>query len=112
MNAVFGTFCRMIDSLPVEGIYRAMDAESSMLVEDFALRRPVPLEDAFSILHFYHFLLAAAVGISISPVSVPAEHIEFYRQTVDRLINGGELPETAQERFEATFEKRGASHAG
>ena len=78
MNAVFGAFCRMIDSLPVNGIYRAMDAESSMLMEDFARIRPVPLEEVFSILHFYHFfLLASAVNTDIAPVSVPPEHIDF-----------------------------------
>ncbi len=93
----------MIDSLPVRGIYRAMEAESSMLLEDFALIRPVPLEEVFSILHFYHFLLASAVGTGITPVRVPAEHLNFYRKTVNRLVAAGELPDSAKERFKATI---------
>ena len=103
MNAAFSSFCRMIDRLPVKGIYRAIDAQSAMLVEDFALRRPVPWEEVFSILYFYHFVLAAAVETDISPVMVPVEHLEFYRETLHRLVEARELSETALDRFEAAF---------
>jgi len=72
------------------------------LEEDLALQRPVPLEEAESILNFCHFIEAVSESLPgwVFTSPPPPAHLEFYRKTLDRLIASEEVPFTARAEFE------------
>jgi hypothetical protein len=63
----------------------------------------VPKKDAHSVMSFCHFLKAFKAGNKISPAILPTTDAAFYRKTMERLIEAGELPEHAQEHFDEAF---------
>ena len=104
MNShLFETFSKMIDKLPAKGVIAAMERENQMLENDLVTNRPVSKQEAYSILSFCRFLAARKSGLAVSPALLPPGHAAFYRKTLERLIDAGELPENAQEQFDETF---------
>jgi hypothetical protein len=93
----------MIDSVPAKGVLRAVALECRMLQDDLARKRNPSRGDARSISTFYNFLKSAAGGTGIAPVTLPIQHIVFYKKTVERLIEAGELPYEAKEQFHEIF---------
>ncbi len=74
-----------------------------MIQDDLACQRDVPLHDAASFLSFSHFLKAAKASEDIHPASLPPEHVPFYHETVERLVEAHELPANATEQFDNAF---------
>lgn len=99
----FDKFARMIDGIPAKGVPRAVERQCQMVEDDLAHKRTLPLKEADSILSFHRFLKAVAGGAQVSSTALPANHIVFYRETVERLVEAGELPSSAEERFDAAF---------
>jgi hypothetical protein len=74
-----------------------------MLQNDMALKRTLPLGGARSVLAFYNFLKSAAGGVYGASITLPFQHISFYRKTVERLVAAEALPFGAKEQFEEAF---------
>jgi hypothetical protein len=101
---IFDRFTRTITNLPAEAVIRALDIECKMLEDDLDHQRLSSSEDAGSILCFRQFVRMAKFGEAmhrIKPVS--PDHVEFYKETIIRLVKAKELPESAMEQFDCTF---------
>ena len=99
----FELFKDMIGCVPAKGVLRAIGLEQWMIKDDLANQRDMAVEDAVSILSFCSFLQKAKAGEQAHCDGVPEEHLPFYRATVERLVDAGELPYTAMERFDEAF---------
>lgn len=101
---LFEQFRAMVDQLPAKGVVAAVRLQKQMLDDDMARKRTVSLNDVRSITAFSQFLDKAVIsGVKVPPVSVPLQHLDFYRETVKRLVDDGELPKDTSERFDKTF---------
>jgi len=104
MNShLFESFSKMIDKLPAQGVISAAERECQLLENDLATNRPVPKQEAHSILSFCRFLSVAKSGLKVPRTILAPGHTAFYRKTLDRLIEAGELPESAEEQFDEVF---------
>ena len=99
----FELFKDMIQGVPAKGVLRASELEQWMIKDDLANQRDVALEDTLSILCFCRFLERTKAGEPVHCGGVPEEHLSFYRATVERLIDAGELPYVAKEQFDEAF---------
>jgi hypothetical protein len=101
---IFDIFARTIASLPVQCIVKALDLECQMLNNDMENNRlPLP-EDAFSIHYFREFVQAAKLGRILNcGRRLPLDHIEFFKETIVRLVQANELPKTAMDQFDSAF---------
>ncbi|HTV38998.1 MAG TPA: hypothetical protein VMF08_00370 [Candidatus Sulfotelmatobacter sp.] len=101
---VFEVFARMISNLPAQCVLKALDIECQMLKNDVENNRlPLP-EDAFSLFYFREFLQAAKQGRTTACSGpVPPDHIEFFKETIVRLVQANELPRNAMEQFDRVF---------
>jgi len=81
-----------------------MEAYCQMLRQDLGdCRKDFP-EEAYSILYFRIFVQAAKLNNSVHCiVSLPAEHIEFFRKIIVRLVTAEKLPERAINQFNSSF---------
>jgi len=93
----------MIDKLPANGVISAAERECQLLENDLATNRPVPKQEAHSILSFCRFLAVSKSGFKVPRAVLPPGHTAFYRKTLDRLIEAEELPKSAEEQFEEVF---------
>jgi hypothetical protein len=102
---LFGLFCEMLDRTPAQGVLTVVQLEHRMMEEDLACRRVSLSEEVDSVRSFCDFLVTSASGCGsrIASTILPLEHFAFYRNTVERLIEAGELPGDAKERFDNTF---------
>ena len=100
----FDLFVKTITALPAAAILKTLDLECKTLEDDFEHHRLTLTDDAFSILCFRQFVRMALLGGAMHCLRpLPSRHIEFYRQTVARLIQGHQLPPAAMEEFDFTF---------
>src|ERR1700689_2723807 len=102
-SRLFGSFSSMIASIPVNGIPGALELEHRMLEDDLLYKRIPNTQEVASVLSFCQFIGAFADGDNIFSVELPNDHVAFYREVVIRLIEAGELPTNAKERFDRTF---------
>ena len=102
---LFDGFAKMLDKVPEHAVIRTAQAERRMLEDDLAHKRTLPLEEANSILTFCNFLDATLQGSQATFSALPPNHVPFYRQTVERLVEAGELPAGTLERFDANFSR-------
>ncbi|HEX3628079.1 MAG TPA: hypothetical protein VH280_21925 [Verrucomicrobiae bacterium] len=101
---VFGTVSKMVSSLPVEAIIRALDLQCRMLKDDLDHSRLVLDEDVSSILQFNQFIGTVKNGqASFRAKLLPLDHLEFYRETLIKLIQAKELPAATMEQFTKAF---------
>ena len=100
---LFESFSQMIGEMPAKGVLTAVELQHRMLTDDLARKRTLPLEEAHSVLSFCRFLEAARAGGQIARTVLPAVDTEFYRKTTERLVEAGELPREAKERFDTAF---------
>jgi hypothetical protein len=100
---LFERFTAMIDKVPAKGVVRAAELECQMLQSDLERKRTLPIEDVRSILAFCAFLKNETRSIRASFFVLPMQHMGFYRKTVERLIDAGELSSEAKEQFDETF---------
>ena len=103
MVQLFERFAEMVEKLPAKAVPKAIQLERQMLERDMAQKRTLPLADVRSIVAFCSFLEEAQNTAGAPKISVPIQHLGFYRQTVNRLVQGGELPAEAAEHFDKAF---------
>ena len=99
----FHLFNEMIDRTPTDAVLVIADGERRMLEDDLARQRIARDEDTRSILSFCNFLHAAAGGQGVPETELLLDHFAFYRSTIERLVDAGELPDDARDRFDHTF---------
>lgn len=106
---LFDCFADMIANIPAQSICRVLTEESYMLGLDLAQHRPLLPAEVGSILIFSQFIGAGGKCPHSFQISteLPSAHVAFYRKTVRRLIEAGNLPLSAREEFEKTFGHRG-----
>jgi hypothetical protein len=100
---LYESFSKMIGKLPAEEVLSATDRECLMLENDLVTNRPVSKQDVHSILSFCRFLSAAKSRRLVPSTVLPPGHTGFYRKTLGRLIEAGEMPESAEEQFDGAF---------
>ncbi|HEX3856273.1 MAG TPA: hypothetical protein VHY30_03120 [Verrucomicrobiae bacterium] len=100
---LFESFSGMIDKIPAKGVLMAIELERQMIKTDLAEKRTLPFAAVHSILSFCSFLKNATSGLHTISSALPIQHIAFYRKTVARLIETGELPFEATTLFDETF---------
>ncbi len=101
---IFSIFSRMVSNLPAQAILKALEAECKMLQDDFEHYRVGFTEDILSILCFGQFVKMVKTDSVIRCSShLPPDHAEFYKETIIRLIQAGELPESAMGQFDYAF---------
>ena len=97
----------MIETLPPQGIVRAVELQSRMVEDDLTNGRMEPDDEILSVQRFHFFLRAAQRGVTPPAIFfLPAPQIAFYRKTVERLVAGGILPAVAVGLFDKTFSIR------
>jgi len=74
-----------------------------MIKDDLAYERPIPLEDANSILKFFQFLEAVKRKSPLLQMPLPEAHFNFYAVITQRLVEAKELPPDSCEEFKKTF---------
>jgi hypothetical protein len=100
----FRTFSKMISDIPAKAVLKALDLECKSLELDLELHRSSFDEDSFSILCFRQFVRMVKEGESMRCLTpLPSDHLEFYRETIDRLMKADNLPASAMEQFDYTF---------
>jgi hypothetical protein len=67
------------------------------------LYKRVADKDVASIFSLCEFIKAVVDEDNILTFDLPKTHTAFYRKTLMRLIEAGELPAVAQEQFDRTF---------
>jgi hypothetical protein len=101
---VFGAFSNMISKMPIQAVLKSLDLECKMLEDDLQHHRLTVDEDTFSILCFSLFVQKVKAGEVMHRLKpVPYDHLEFYKETVVRLVNANELPASAMQQFERAF---------
>jgi hypothetical protein len=101
---IFRIFTKMIGNIPELAILKALDVECRMLEDDLAHSRLTMTTDTFSILCFREYVQMAKLGIFLHcSMHLPAEHIQFYKETLVRLIQAGQLPPSAVIEFDHVF---------
>jgi hypothetical protein len=100
----FDLFTRTIAALPIKAVVKTLDLECKMLEDDFERQRLASTEDAFSILCFRQFVRMAKSGEAMQCVKpLPPDHVEFYKETIVRLVQAEELPASAMKQFDYAF---------
>jgi hypothetical protein len=101
---IFRIFSNVIRGLPAPAILRALDAECHMLEDDIEHYRFNLTDDVLSILCFRGFVrMAKADNVMRCYLHIPREHFEFYKETIARLVQAGELSSRAMEQFDYAF---------
>ncbi|HSY43106.1 MAG TPA: hypothetical protein VK811_04295 [Candidatus Acidoferrum sp.] len=102
---IFRVFAKMIGNVPTMAILRALEVECKMLEDDLAHKRLSMTMDTVSILCFREFAQMAKLGIFLHrSMYLPPDHIDFYKETIVRLVQAGELPPSAMNEFDHVFE--------
>ncbi len=101
---VFEIFAKTISKLPTEAILQLLDLECEMLERDAEIHRLYLPRDAYSIFCFRQFVRMVKFGeeMPFCP-PLPPDHLEFYKETVVRLVHAKELPESAMKAFDDVF---------
>jgi hypothetical protein len=108
---IFRIFTKMIAVLPVEAVIKALDLECKMLEDDFEHQRLTSSEDATSIFSFRRFVHMARLGQAMQSVRpVPPDHLEFYKETIVRLVQANELPPSTMEQRTGQGHRPGFVH--
>ena len=100
---LFERFAEMIDKLPSKAVLSATQLQRQMLENDIELKRALPMDEVHSIMAFCSFLENATDAVRMPRVLVPVQHLDFYRNTVKRLVKEGELPCEAGALFDRVF---------
>lgn len=102
MHSAEEEFIRSLENLPATKVFNAVEYECRAF--ESTGRRRQPMEDAVnSILVFRQFLNAVMLGVPIAQYRLAAAHFAAFRRTINRLVEGGMLPENATEEFDNTF---------
>ncbi len=111
---LFDIFAETLDHLPVEGIRRVVALEQQMLENDLSEKRIAAGPEVASILAFCEFLNSGQIGNERKPLKLPVVHVVYYRATLERLVEAGELSADVMAKFDAAvapeFETAMSSH--
>ena len=100
----FEVLSKTIGKLPAQAVLQTLDAECNAIREDLERRRREVTPDDLSILCFGEYVrLVKANSVMRCSKMLPLDHLEFYKETVVRLIHAGALPPSAMEEFDYTF---------
>lgn len=100
----------MISELPARAVPKALDLQCKMLAEDEENRRLAAPEDACSILCFRQFVQTTKSGQAMERLQpLPPDHIEFYKETIVRLIQADVLPTSSMRQLDEIFIRPGLS---
>jgi len=100
----FYVFTKTIARLPVQAIPKALELECKMLEDDLEYNRLALSEDTTSVLCFSQFVQFAKQGrIMRCTRPLPPDHIEFYKETIVRLVHANLLPQSAMDQFDHAF---------
>jgi hypothetical protein len=99
---LFELFSKTINETPAKEVLRAVELQRRRLEADLATQR-VLLEDAASLLTFFNFLEGDVRRSQADLAILPAEQIDFYRKTVERLVAAGELSTEIAGRFDRIY---------
>jgi hypothetical protein len=100
----FNVFTKTIARLPVQAIPKALELECKMLENDLECNRLAISEDTTSVLCFSQFVHFAKQGrVMRGTMPLPADHIEFYKETIVRLVHANVLPQSAMDQFDHAF---------
>jgi hypothetical protein len=103
---IFVPFAKMVDRLSARAIVQGLELEYRMLQNDLERNRYPLTEEARSVLCFCEFIHMAKVGgAMLFSGSLPADHIDFYRKTIMRLVLSHELPSETPKEFDRIFPK-------
>ena len=99
---MFESFADMVGTMPARAIIPMLERERRMLEEDLACQRPVPAQEAASILAICRSVEATR---KLTPAdfpiqNLPARQMQFYRKTVARLVEAAGLPYQAKDDFD------------
>jgi hypothetical protein len=101
---IFDLFTKMIRDVPARAVLKALALECKTLEDDLNQNRSVLTLDVFSILYFGQFVSMAKRGKTMCVVEAfPPEHIEFYKETIVRLVEANQLLPSAVVEFDQTF---------
>lgn len=90
--------------LPPQEILKALELECKTLEKDLEYHHLSTPEDYYSIFCFRQFVrMSQHNELMRCSTSLPPEHIKFYKQIIDRLVDANELPSSAIEQFGITF---------
>lgn len=94
-----------LEIIPERAILKTLELESRMLKDDLLHDRPIPVDEAQSVLDFYDFIRSVRDGGPVKKMTSanPCHYLAFYRKTVQRLIAAQELPCAALSQFEEAF---------
>ncbi len=102
--AKFGIFSKTISDLPTQAVLRVLDIECNMLQNDVERYGRDLRADDVSIMCFGQFVRMVKAGCVIRfSKFLPPDHIEFYKETIVRLTQAGELPPAAMDQFDFAF---------
>ncbi|HEV2691285.1 MAG TPA: hypothetical protein VG347_00155 [Verrucomicrobiae bacterium] len=106
--SLFESFTDMIEGIPVGAVLRTLEREQRMLEEDLAFKRPVPVREAESIINFCRFVEAVRADLParVFIILLPPQHLDLYRRTLERLIDGRELPPVAANEFDCVTPRK------
>jgi len=93
----------MIAEMPPQVILKTLELQCKMLETDVALKRTLPMSEVSSILSFCRFMAVIRQGGECAPVAVPVKHFEFYRETIERLVQANILTSQATDQFDLVF---------
>jgi hypothetical protein len=100
----FEVFSKTVSKLPAQVILQTLDAECKDIRDDLENLRREATPDDLSILSFSEYVRSAKEDIVMRCSKLlPLDHVEFYKETVVRLIHVGALPISAMEQFDYTF---------
>ena len=110
--ARFNTFAAVISEMPARAILHSLELERRMIEDDILSGRTFAEDDSDSILQFCRFVKGmklavtqprATVPLPVPAAVLPRSHVDFFRETVIRLIKAKALPDDALKRFELAF---------
>jgi len=102
---LFSTFSSTIAQVPPQVVPKTLELQRKMLETDIALKRTLPMAEVNSILSFCRFMDAVRQGTPSVPTVAPGKHLEFYRETIERMVEADVLPAVVLDEFELIFSK-------
>ncbi len=103
-HRLFELFAKMVAALPARAIAKALDLQCKMLEDDIERYRINFPEDTRAILCFQQFVLRAKSGQAMQNLRpFSADYLEFFKQTIVRLVQVEELPPAAMDQFDHAF---------
>ncbi len=101
---MFELFAETIDRIPSKAVLNFLKREYETLQDALLHKRIKETPEIHSIMCFCQYMnIAADADTVFAAVDLPVEHTMCYRKIVKRLIEAGEISETAEAQFDAAI---------